>query len=101
MDTREAIADNLREVGHAVLLAVNGCHALELLDLARSVATLPCLAVVDLSMPVMNGWELLEALDRDGSWHHLRVIVSSASSPSEHQLSFGHTVLVWPKPIDV
>jgi CheY-like chemotaxis protein len=100
VDTRETLADHLREQGHSVLMAMNGCHALEVLELGRSIGTDPCLAIVDLTMPVMDGWALLAALDRDGSWRRLQVIVSSASDLSERPLSFAHAIAVWPKPID-
>jgi CheY-like chemotaxis protein len=100
VDTRETLAERLREVGHSVLLAMNGCHALDLLDLSRSMGVPPCLALVDLRMPVMDGWELLAALERDGSWRRLQVIISSGSGYSDRPVAFAHTRLVWEKPID-
>jgi CheY-like chemotaxis protein len=100
VDTRETLAGNLREHGHSVLLAMNGRHALELLGLGRSMGTEPCLALVDLTMPVMDGWALLAALDRDGSWHRLQVIVSSGTDVSERRLSYPHAIVLWPKPLD-
>jgi len=100
VDTREAVGENLREHGHSVLLAMNGRHALELLDLGRSTGTEPCLALVDLTMPVMDGWALLAALDRGGSWRKLKVIVSSGADISERPLSYAHAIVVWPKPLD-
>jgi CheY-like chemotaxis protein len=100
VDTRETLADCLRDQGHSVWLAMNGSHALELLELGRSMGADPCFALVDLRMPVMDGWALLAALDRDGAWRKLQVIVSSATDVSERPLSFAHAVVVWPKPID-
>jgi CheY-like chemotaxis protein len=100
VDTREALADELGDDGHSILLALNGCHALELLELGRARGNAPCVALVDLTMPVMDGWALLAALDRDGSWRRLQVIVSSGTDLSERPLSFAHKIVVWPKPID-
>jgi CheY-like chemotaxis protein len=100
VETRETLADHLRDQGHSVLLAMNGCHALELLELGRSTRADPCVALVDLAMPVMDGWALLAALDRGGSWRKLQVIVSSGSDFLERPLSFAHAVLLWPKPLD-
>jgi CheY-like chemotaxis protein len=100
VDTRETLADQLRDEGHSTLLAMNGCHALELLELGRGMGAPPCLALVDLTMPVMDGWALLAALDRDGSWRKLQVIVSSGADISERPLSFAHSMVAWPKPID-
>jgi CheY-like chemotaxis protein len=101
VDTREALAGLLRGQGHSVLLAMNGSHALELLELGRSMGAEPCVALLDLMMPVMDGWAFLAALDRDGSWRRLRVIVSSGSDLSARPLSFAQPIEVWPKPIDL
>jgi CheY-like chemotaxis protein len=48
---RQEIADLLGEHGFQVLLAANGAEALALLR-----GTRPCLVVLDLMMPVMDGW---------------------------------------------
>jgi CheY-like chemotaxis protein len=100
VDTREAIAERLRDVGHSVLLAMNGSHALDLLASSRHLGAPPCVALIDLQMPVMDGWELLAALERDGSWRKLRVIVSSGSTISDGPVVFAHAKIVWEKPID-
>jgi len=101
VDTREALAERLRDVGHSVLLAMNGSHALDLLASSRHLGAPPCVALIDLQMPVMDGWELLAALERDGSWRKLQVIVSSGSAISEGPVVFAHAKLVWEKPIDL
>lgn len=57
-DVRETIKEILEMEGFAVATAENGQEALNLLQQARQ----PCLILLDLMMPVMNGWQFLEAL---------------------------------------
>jgi two-component system response regulator MprA len=56
-ETRETLAAILAEEGFAVRQASNGLEALE--DMA---AHEPDVVLLDLMMPVMNGWEVLRAL---------------------------------------
>jgi CheY-like chemotaxis protein len=79
---------------------MNGRHALDLLEMSREAGDPPCVALIDLRMPVMDGWELLAALERDGSWRKLKVIVSSGSAISDGSIAFAHARIVWAKPID-
>jgi CheY-like chemotaxis protein len=53
-DIADAIALVLEDAGYAVTLAPNGREALEALHRARS---LPRLILLDLMMPVMDGWQ--------------------------------------------
>jgi CheY-like chemotaxis protein len=39
----------------------------------------PCLILLDLMMPVMNGWDLLDALRRRADLSRIPVIVTSAA----------------------
>jgi CheY-like chemotaxis protein len=57
-DIREHLADVLRARGLQVIESRNGAEALETLR-ARGIR--PALLVVDLMMPVMDGWALLNA----------------------------------------
>jgi two-component system cell cycle sensor histidine kinase/response regulator CckA len=68
----------LRDQGYEVLEAKNGKGALEVLAAA---ATLPRLALLDLTMPVMRGAELLPILNHD--YPGLRVIVTSGYSEED------------------
>jgi DNA-binding response OmpR family regulator len=53
-DVREMLAFTLRSRGYAVEVVTNGSGALEALERER-----PCLMILDLVMPVMNGWAVL------------------------------------------
>jgi two-component system cell cycle sensor histidine kinase/response regulator CckA len=68
----------LRSQGYEVLEANNGKGALEVLAAA---ATLPRLVLLDLTMPVMGGAELVPILNRD--YPGLRVIVTSGYSEED------------------
>jgi CheY-like chemotaxis protein len=71
---RDAIGDILEDEGYQVVLAENGEHALELLtEVAR-----PCLLLVDLIMPRMDGWALLRALSHNDRFATIPVVVMSA-----------------------
>ena len=59
-DLRELVSDALIVAGYRVRTACNGKVALEQAELMR-----PDLIVLDLMMPVMNGWQFLEAQGED------------------------------------
>ena len=72
-DIRADLAAILRVKGFAVEEAANGKEALaHLRDGAR-----PCLIVLDLMMPVMNGWELRTAMLEEAALAHIPVVVVS------------------------
>jgi putative two-component system response regulator len=53
------------------------------LETAR--ATMPDLILLDLIMPGMSGYEVLEALKADDVTKHIPVILMSAGKPSNHK----------------
>lgn len=57
-DAREALREILEIEGFNVVTAANGREGLAALQGGDQ----PCLILLDLMMPVMNGWEFLEAL---------------------------------------
>jgi CheY-like chemotaxis protein len=74
-DVREAVATILADEGYAVVTA---CHGREALDVLANGAK-PCLVLLDLMMPVMDGWEVLEAMQQHAAMANIPVIVLSAS----------------------
>ena len=72
-DNRELVHLMLRGAGYSVREAKNG---IECLDLAR--AETPDLIVMDLSMPVLDGWGLFEELKLDQRTREIPCIVLTA-----------------------
>jgi CheY-like chemotaxis protein len=70
---RETVRDVLSDEGYRVLVAENGAKALELLEKAH-----PAVVLLDLMMPIMSGWEVLETLEQREDLAHIPVVVVSA-----------------------
>jgi class 3 adenylate cyclase len=70
---REMVAQLLRQAGHRVTLAADGRSALE--ALASSDFDL---VLLDIEMPEMNGFQVLEHLKEHPVWRHLPVVMISA-----------------------
>ncbi len=72
---RETMASLLEDEGYEVAQACNGAEGLAR---ARAVAD-PCLILLDLWMPVMNGWQMMEELRQDPRLRAVPVVVISAA----------------------
>lgn len=60
--------------GYEVVTADNGKEGLEMLPNMKT----PCLILLDLMMPVMNGWEFVEALSKDMTVATIPVVIVTA-----------------------
>ena len=74
-DLREMMRDVLVDEGYAVETASNGQEALDCLRDGNS----PEIVVLDLMMPVMDGWHFLDEIKRDPNFADIPVVVMSAS----------------------
>jgi two-component system response regulator CpxR len=72
---RETLRELLEQEGYEVLSAENGKEALEMLERSNP---LPGVLLLDLMMPVMSGWEVLEALQASPRLGAMPVVVVSA-----------------------
>jgi len=95
----------LEHEGYLVQEAPHGKAALELLR--QSLQTdrpPPSLILLDLEMPVMNGWELITFLktnrDDAGQWGKIPLIVCSGATHREPDI-LKHAAFVFPKPTDL
>lgn len=82
-DIREVFAEALRLVGYSVHTAANGKAALELL----STLTLepPCLILLDMMMPIMNGEEFRKQQIADPVLSKIPVVVITAGRDAEQK----------------
>jgi two-component system chemotaxis response regulator CheY len=75
-EERESMSFFLDAKGYSVVEAENGQEALEVL---KRIRRLPCLVVLDLFMPVLNGREFLKRLAQDPVLRDIPVIVVSGN----------------------
>ena len=83
-DLREALAEILRDEGYSVDGASHGAEALAFLRHGAGGST--CLILLDLTMPVMNGWQFRDVQRRDPDLSRIPVVVLSAAERLADQL---------------
>jgi len=94
-EVRSSVAEILELEGFAVDTAIHGQQALDKLRAGAA----PCVLLLDLMMPVMNGLELLEHLHKEAELRTPPVIVLSANRGYEAE-DLGVAAIVR-KPFDV
>ena len=75
-DVRTFIKELLEEEGYAVATAGNGREAV---DFTTSSPREPSCVLLDLMMPVMNGWDVMEHWEREGRLPRLQVVIFTAA----------------------
>ena len=92
----EGYAQLLTASGYRVLVARNGYEALA--EISREA---PSLVILDLKLPKLDGWELLDRLKADASVSTIPVVVVTGDSlPSHHELARSRgAVAVLTKPV--
>ena len=75
-DVRAMLEQALDLEGYAVVAAANGQDALDKLRAASP----PCLILLDLMMPVMNGWQFMAAQATDPALASIPVVVLSGDA---------------------
>jgi CheY-like chemotaxis protein len=94
-DVRVTLRAVLEEEGFAVITATNGRDALELLEREREH---PGLILLDLMMPIMDGWQFAALLKAHATLAAIPFVVSSAvprhDPPSQ-------AIAILPKPLDL
>ena len=74
LDVRTLLTEVLREEGYEVATAADGTEAL---DYLRAAPTLPCLIMLDLVMPNVDGWQFIEERSHDPGLARIPVVLIS------------------------
>lgn len=73
VEIRETVSALLQHEGYTVIRAENGRQALDQLELVH-----PNCVLLDLMMPVMSGWEVLEEIQDNAELSKIPIVVVSA-----------------------
>jgi CheY-like chemotaxis protein len=76
-ESREGLSRRLRRRGYEVLVALDGCQAVDL-----ACAAAPDLILMDLSLPVLDGWQATRQLKAVAHTRHTPVIALTAHAMS-------------------
>lgn len=96
VDVRDSLVELLDAEGYSVLTAANGSDALAML---RDAVSLPSVILLDLMMPVMNGYEFRMTQMRDERLAAIPVFLLSAGERVDERMRDVAEVL--PKPLDI
>ncbi len=92
-DSRDALRELLELEGYRVQTAVNGREALDALNTAGDRI---CIVLLDLFMPVMDGWQVVDQLRADGRLANTKIVIIT-SAPYRAPAGLP----VFPKPLDL
>lgn len=95
-DIRESLRELLESEGYRVKSAAHGREGIELLTQGMR----PTLILLDLSMPVMDGWEFMQFIQSSPSMADIPVVVISASGQAKMALVQASAYLHKPLNVD-
>lgn len=85
-----------------VLHAPDGRLALTILESMALENSLPCLVILDINMPIMNGREVLQAIRNHENLSKLPVILfSTSSSPVDRVFAESFEAILVTKPVEI
>jgi CheY-like chemotaxis protein len=94
---REALAQALADEGYDPLSARDGLEAVNCLKKGNR----PDVILLDLSMPVVNGWEFRMFQKRDSDLAQIPVILITAGGYTREEVAWLEPAALLPKPIDL
>lgn len=97
LDIREDLAYLIENHGHRVETAANGREALQKLHALEP----PCMIVLDLMMPLMDGWTFRAELLKDPALATVPVVLISGVTNLQKEAASLDAVGFVPKPIDL
>ncbi len=93
--------DVLRAQGFSVEVAFDGKQALEKLEVMRVEAKIPAVILLDIMMPKMNGFEVLDSIKKNNALKDIPVIIlSNASVSGEKDRAFQLGALMYLVKVD-
>ncbi|MFA6236703.1 MAG: response regulator transcription factor [Bacteriovorax sp.] len=78
---RELLIEILEDEGYCVSSSTNGSEGLKALELS-----IPDLIIMDIMMPVMDGYSFRKELLKNATWNAIPVLAMSAQAQSEQKL---------------
>src|SRR6266566_321526 len=93
---RGLVADALRNEGYAVDLAAHGREALDAMRARR-----PATIILDLMMPVMDGFSFMEACHQEHLCHDVPILVISAAQDALRRIADVPVHACLTKPFDL
>ncbi len=96
-ELRQSLCDLLTDAGYDVECAENGRVALTFLEDSPP----PCLVLLDLMMPVMNGWEFRDAQSRNAKISDIPVVILTADGRADMKAETLRAAGYLRKPIQV
>jgi CheY-like chemotaxis protein len=97
-DTREAMSEAIGILGYRTVTATNGREALSMLR-GRD-ASVPCVIVLDLMMPEMDGWELSAELKTDPVLASIPIVIVTADVNASRHTAAGEAMFLQ-KPVEL
>jgi CheY-like chemotaxis protein len=92
---RESIQDALEIQGYEIATAADGQEAIQRLN---ALGTQPCVILLDMMMPGMNGWQFLDYQRNDPAYAGIPVVVCSALAETARSVKPAAFV---PKPVEL
>jgi CheY-like chemotaxis protein len=92
----DLIADVLEAEGHTTRKASNGLDGLEMLSDRK-----PQLVLLDLMMPVMDGWEFMSEMRANPAWRDIPVVIITAVYDVTKTEAIVGAAAVITKPFDI
>ncbi|HEY1112878.1 MAG TPA: response regulator [Chitinophagaceae bacterium] len=86
-DDQQLVLDTIREIDSSVqvVTAPNGVEALNFLHNARERNELPCLVLMDINMPLMDGKQALARIKKDRTLDGVNIVMFTTSSSKVDQ----------------
>jgi CheY-like chemotaxis protein len=97
VESRESLAAVLESEGYSVIVAEHGRAAL---DALRQAPAAICVILLDLFMPVMNGWAFRDEQVRDPALCHIPVVVITADAAAASRIRRLGVADAMTKPLD-